>query len=112
MTASNNHSAAADKSAATESSTVERWSYHGDGDGRGRGDHFGVELLEQSATVRIHPPTENGRVVFGIVVGDDSGNGDPRLSTVMELDPDQAEALARDLLNTAGGAREVAADEE
>jgi hypothetical protein len=103
------HDTASDNSDAHDS--IERWTYRGEGNGAAVDEMFGAGLDDEPAKARIYPATNRGNVHLGIVVGSDAAR-DPSVDTDIEIDPDTAEQLARDLMEAAVGAREVAADEE
>jgi len=87
-----------------ESDDSERWQYVGKGSGRARDEMFGALLDDVESVAQVYPVRDDV-VHIGIVTGSRQGEG-PRVDAAVELSPDQAEALARDLFETAQAARE------
>lgn len=100
MTASKTNETSGDKSDGQDSSTDD-YTYHAEGSGHARGELFDAALRDHPTQIHFLPVQEQYDYIhLAIVVG---GKQDQEWSfdTDIKLDPEQAEELARDLLQFA-----------
>jgi hypothetical protein len=81
------------------------WKHTGDGWAHARFEHWGGQIREEQSHVVIHETYKPGEVSFEVTHGVLSG--EPALGASISLAPDDAEAVAYDLLAMAKYAREM-----